>query len=58
VLHKLGYAVVSFSLNSKKSLISLLTKISLSSVFFSFHVNVGFLFFYVFIEDEPEFLVI
>jgi hypothetical protein len=44
-----GYVVASFSLNSKKSLISffisLLTKVSLSRVLFSFHVNVGFLLF-------------
>ena len=48
VSHKFGYVVASFSLNSKKSLISFfissLTKVSLSSsVLFSFHVNVGFL---------------
>ena len=45
--HKFGYVVVSFSLNSKKSLISLflssLTKESVSWVLFGFHVNVGFL---------------
>ena len=48
VSHKCGYVVTSFSLNSKKSLISFflyfLTKVSLSRVLFSFHVNVGFLF--------------
>jgi hypothetical protein len=49
VSHKFEYVVASFSLNSKKSLISFflssLTKVSLSRVFFSFHVNVGFLLF-------------
>jgi hypothetical protein len=49
VSHKFGYVVASFSLNSKKSLIyffiSSLTKLSLSRVLFSFHVNVGFLLF-------------
>ena len=49
VSHKFGYVVASFSLNSKKSLISFLisslTKESLSRVLFSFHVNVGFLLF-------------
>ena len=47
VFHKFGYVVALFSLNSKKSLIyfilSSLTKVSLSRVFFSFHVNVDFL---------------
>ena len=43
VSHKFGNVVASFSLNSKKSLISSLTKLSLSRVLFSFHVNVGFL---------------
>ncbi len=42
VSHKFGYVVASFSLNSKKSLISFfissLTKLSLSRVLFSFHV--------------------
>ena len=45
--HKFGYVVASFSLKSKKSLISFfissLTKVSLSRVLFGFHVNVGFL---------------
>jgi hypothetical protein len=45
--HKFGYVVSSFSLNSKKSLISFfissLTKLSLSRALFSFHVYVGFL---------------
>jgi hypothetical protein len=47
--HNMGYVVASFSLNSKKSLISFfmpsLTKVSLRRVLFSFHVNVGFLLF-------------
>jgi hypothetical protein len=47
VSHKFGYEVASFSLNSKKSLISFfipsLIKVSLRRVLFSFHVNVGFL---------------
>ena len=46
---KFGYIVASFSLNPNKSLISFfitsLTKVSLSTVLFSFHVNVGFLLF-------------
>ena len=46
VSQRFGYVVASFSLNSKKSLISFfipsLTKVSLRSVLFSFHVNVGF----------------
>jgi hypothetical protein len=49
VSHKFGCVVASFSLNSKKSLISFfissLSKQSLSRVLFSFHVNVGFLLF-------------
>jgi hypothetical protein len=49
VFHKCQYVVASFSLNSKKSLISFfnfsLTIVSLSRVLFSFHVNVGFLLF-------------
>jgi hypothetical protein len=49
VSYKYGYVVASFSLNSKKSLISLfissLTKLSFSRVLFSFHMNVGFLLF-------------
>ena len=49
VSHMFGYVVASFSLNSKKSLISFLisslTKESLSRVLFSFHVNAGFLLF-------------
>ena len=49
VSHRFGYVVASFSLNSKKSLISFfipsLTKVSLRRVLFSFHVNVGFLLF-------------
>jgi hypothetical protein len=58
VSHKFGYVVASFSLNSKKSLISFfissLIKISLSRVLFSFHVNVDFLIFIIiFIEDQP-----
>ena len=49
VSQRFGYVVASFSLNSKKSLISFfipsLTKVSLRRVLFSFHVNVGFLLF-------------
>ena len=49
VSHELVYVVASFSLNSKKSLISFfipsLTKVSLRRVLFSFHVNVGFVLF-------------
>ena len=49
VYHMFGYVVASFSLNSKKSLISFfipsLTKLSLSRVLFSFHIYVGFLLF-------------
>jgi hypothetical protein len=47
VTHKFGYVVASFSLNSKKSLISFfissLTKVSLNRLLFSFQVNVAFL---------------
>jgi hypothetical protein len=48
--HLFGYVVTSFSLNSKKSLISFflissLTKLLLSKVQFSLHMNVGFLLF-------------
>ena len=49
VSHKFGYVLASFSLNSKKSLISFfissLTELSLSRLLFSFHVYVGFLLF-------------
>ena len=45
VSHKFGYVLASFLLNSKTSLISFLTKLSLSRVLFSFHLNVGFLLF-------------
>jgi hypothetical protein len=49
VSHKFGYVVASFSLNSRKSLISFfiscLTKVSLRRVLFSFLVNVVFLLF-------------
>jgi hypothetical protein len=49
VSYKFGHVLASFSLNSKKSLISFflssLTKESLSRVLFSFLVNVGFLLF-------------
>jgi hypothetical protein len=49
VSHKFGYVVTSFSLNSKKSLISVvissLTKLSLSRVLFSCHMYVDFLLF-------------
>jgi hypothetical protein len=44
VFHKFGYVVASFSLNSKKPLISFFIP-SLRRVLFSFHVNVGFLLF-------------
>ena len=47
VSHKVGYVVPSFSLNSKKSLISFfissLKYLQLSRTFFSFHMYVGFL---------------
>jgi hypothetical protein len=47
--HVFGYVVVSFSLNSKKSLVSFffpsLSKVSLRRVLFYFTVNVGFLLF-------------
>jgi hypothetical protein len=47
VSHKLGHVEASFSLNTKKSLISIfissLTKLLLSKVCFSSHVNVGVL---------------
>jgi len=47
VSHKFGYVVASFSLKFKKSLISFfisfLSKVLLSRVLFSVHVNVGFL---------------
>ena len=46
VSHKFGYVVASFSLNSKKTLIFFfipsLTKVSLSRVLLSFHVNVSY----------------
>ena len=42
VSQKFGYVVASFSFNSKKSSISFYIS-SLSRVFFSFHVNIGFL---------------
>ena len=46
VSHTFGYVVASFSLNSKKSLmsffISFLTTLSLSGVLFSFQMYVGF----------------
>ena len=49
VSHKFGYVFASFSLSSKKSLISFfihfLTKVSLRRVLFSFHLNVDFLLF-------------
>jgi hypothetical protein len=55
VLHKFRYVVPSFSLNSKESLISLftsyLTKISLSTALFSFHLYVGSLLVIVVIEE-------
>ena len=56
VFHKFWYVLLSFSLNSKKSLISFfispLTKLSLSRMLFSLHMYVGFLLFVV-IEDQP-----
>jgi hypothetical protein len=56
VSHKFEYIVASFSLNSKKSLISFfissLTKLSLSKVLFSFHVYVGFLLFWLLLKTS------
>jgi hypothetical protein len=56
VSYKFGYVVASFSLNSKTSSISFfissLTKVSLSSVLFSFHVNVGFLLFMLLLKTS------
>jgi hypothetical protein len=58
VSHKFGYVVSSFSLTSKKSLISFfissLTKVSLSRVLFSFHVYVGFLLFMLLLKISPS----
>jgi hypothetical protein len=55
VLHKFGYVVDSFSLNSKKSLFShficFLTKVSLSSV--QLPCVCAFSIIYVFIEYQP-----
>jgi hypothetical protein len=55
VSQKFGYVVASFSLNSKKSLISLfissLTKESLSEVLFRFQVNNCII--YLVIKDQP-----
>jgi hypothetical protein len=49
VSHKFDYVVASFSLNSKKSLISFfissLTRLSLNRVLFSFYMNIGFVLF-------------
>ena len=49
VYHNFGFVMALFSLNSKKSsiffFISSLTKVSLSRVLLSFHINVGFLLF-------------
>ena len=49
VSHKFEYVVASFTLTSKKSLVSFftssLTELSLNRVLFSFHVYVGFLLF-------------
>ena len=57
VSHKFGYVVGSFSLNSKKSLISFfissLTKESLSRVLFSFARECWLSIIYVVIEDQP-----
>jgi hypothetical protein len=56
VSHKFGYVVVSFSLNSIRSLISFfissLTKLSLSTVFFTFNVYVGFLLFLLLLKTS------
>ena len=52
VFHKFWYVVASFSLNSKKSLISSFTKLSLSRVLFSFHVYVCFLFFLLLLKTS------
>lgn len=53
VSHNFGH-VPSFKLKFKKCLcISSLTKLSLSRVFFNFHVFVGFLLFFVVIECGP-----
>jgi hypothetical protein len=56
VSHKFGYVMPSFSLNSKKSLISFfitsLTKISLIRQLFSFYVYAGFVVSLV-IEEQP-----
>lgn len=56
VSQKFRYVVPSFSLNSKKSLISFfmfsLTKLSLSRVLFSFHVYVGFLLFLLLLKTS------
>ena len=49
VFDEFAYVAASFSLNCKMSFISFfispLTKVSLNRVFFSFHVNLGFLLF-------------
>jgi hypothetical protein len=56
VFHKFGYVVASCSLNCKESLISFfissLTKESLSRVFFSVHVYLGFLLFMLFLKTS------
>ena len=56
VSHKFGYVVPSFSLNSKKSLISFfissLTKLLLSKELISFHVYVGFLLFLLLLKTS------
>jgi hypothetical protein len=56
VSHKFGYVITSFSLNSKKSLISFfiysLTKLSLSRALFNFHVYVGFLLFLLLLKTS------
>jgi hypothetical protein len=53
-----GYVVASFLLNSKKSLISSfissLTKLSLSRMLLSFHVNIGFLLFMLLLKISPS----
>ena len=56
VSHKFGYDVSTFSLNSRKSLISFfissLTKLSLSRELFSFHEYVGFLMFLLLLKSS------
>ena len=55
VSHKFGCVVPSFPLNTRKSfisfLISYLTKVSLSRAWFSFHVYVGILLFFLLLKN-------